>query len=222
MQENYVLSFRKLRFFSDLSDDTFHAMFANGKIAKYERGTFIIHRSDENIPVLFVLKGLLEILRTAENGREQVIGLGRAGDGINLIPALLEENGNRATIRAVTSSELLNIQPAVFNNLLSKYPDFSKSVVLFLAQRLAQMTDLAESLALTPVRARLARFLIQQADNSTTTSWTQEDIARQIGSVRDVVGRTLRTFELNGLITFHRNRISLLDKAGLIEETRVQ
>ncbi len=197
-------------------------MFLNGRIAKYERGTFIIHRSDEDIPVLFVLKGLLEILRTAENGREQVIGLAKAGEGINLIPALLEEKGNRATVRAVSTSEVLKIQPDDFNKLISKYPDFSKAVILFLARRLAQMTDLAERLALTPVRARLARFLIQQADNSITTSWTQEDIARQIGSVRDVVGRTLRTFEINGLITLHRNRIILVDKAGLIQETKVQ
>ena len=45
--------------------------------------------------------------------------------------------------------------------------------------------------------------------------WTQDDMARQIGTVRDVIGRTLRDFEGKGLIQRDRGNISLIDREGL-------
>lgn len=219
MAEEYS-HLRKSNFFKDLQDQTFQQLFAQGNIKRFQRGEFVLHFMDENIPVLFVLKGLLEILRSAENGREQVIDLARMGDGINLIPTLLQEQGNRSSVRAVSPADVLSISPPRFTNLLATHLDLSQAVNLLLARRLAHMTGLVESLALAPVRARLARFLMLQAEQKSPVTWTQDEIARQIGSVRDVVGRTLRTFELNGLISINRNRIVLRDREGLEAETK--
>ena len=220
MIDNYS-RIRSSLFFKDLKKDTFEALFSSGIIKSYTRGDFILHHQDENIPVIFVLRGLLEILRSAPNGREQVIDLARIGDGINLIPALLNERTNRASVRSVTPSEVLVITSMKFNQLIVNYADFAIAVNTLLARRLAHMTELVENLALAPVRSRLAKFLILQASEKTSAAWTQDQIARQIGSVRDVVGRTLRTFELNNLIRLDRNRIILLDKQGLESEAEI-
>jgi CRP/FNR family transcriptional regulator len=83
---------------------------------------------------------------------------------------------------------------------------------------LLSIVDLAERLALFPVRQRLAAFLINQADavgEDAAQHWTQDDIARRLGTVRDVVGRALRKFEQEGLIRFRRERIQLLDREKL-------
>jgi CRP/FNR family transcriptional regulator len=50
--------------------------------------------------------------------------------------------------------------------------------------------------------------------------WTQEEIAAQIGTVREVVARTLRAFADAGLLRMERHRIVLLDRAGLEAEAR--
>lgn len=87
------------------------------------------------------------------------------------------------------------------------------------AEKLDHLTDLVEDLALRTVRGRLARFLLEQADErGTTTRWTQDDIAARIGTVRDMVGRTLRSFVDAGLIRRDRQRIVLLDREGLEQE----
>jgi CRP-like cAMP-binding protein len=66
------------------------------------------------------------------------------------------------------------------------------------------------------VRARLARFIINLADSDTKSSgWTQDEIAAQIGTIRDVVGRLLREFEDQGLIRREQSEILLLDRKGL-------
>jgi len=80
------------------------------------------------------------------------------------------------------------------------------------------MVTLVERLSLFSVRQRLAEFLIRQAEENPLDArprWTQDDIARQLGTVRDVVGRTLRKLEDEGLIRFQRQHILLLDREKL-------
>jgi len=50
--------------------------------------------------------------------------------------------------------------------------------------------------------------------------WTQGEMADQIGTVREVVARTLRPFADAGLLRVERHRIILLDRAGLEAEAR--
>jgi CRP-like cAMP-binding protein len=99
------------------------------------------------------------------------------------------------------------------------------------ADRLVHLTNLVENLALYTVQERLVRFLLQQADEAaagiseeggsgkrlakTARRWTQQDIAIHLGTVRDVVGRALRSLEDDGLIRMDRGRITLLDRDEL-------
>ena len=80
------------------------------------------------------------------------------------------------------------------------------------------MTDLIETLSLYSVRQRVAKFLIDEADaieKENAVRWTQTDMAKRLGTVRDVLGRTLRKFADEGLVRFERERIILLDRQGL-------
>ncbi len=80
------------------------------------------------------------------------------------------------------------------------------------------MTQLAAELSLYTVKARLARFLMDLADTRQIfDNWTQDEIAAQIGTVRDVVGRLLREFENQELIKRDRHQILLLERKGLTE-----
>jgi CRP/FNR family transcriptional regulator len=67
------------------------------------------------------------------------------------------------------------------------------------------------------VRARLARFLLSMGQGRAAPArhWTQEEIAAHIGTVRDVVGRTLRLFSHKGLIRRERGRLVITDRDGL-------
>ena len=66
------------------------------------------------------------------------------------------------------------------------------------------------------MRGRLARFLLQQADERQITQrWTQDEIAAHLGTVRDMVGRSLRSLTDAGMIRLDRGRIVLLDRDAL-------
>lgn len=164
----------------------------------------------------FVIAGQARVLRMSEDGRLQVLGRFGRGAPLNILSLISESQRNRASIEALTSLKTLVLSSDDFTHLLENYLDFSNSLLQVFAQRMAKMTDLAARLSLYSVRARLAQFLIELAKlPEAAGGWTQDEIAAQIGTVRDVVGRTLRDFTAQGLIKRDRQRITLLDRPGL-------
>ncbi len=168
--------------------------------------------------VYFILRGDVEIYRLSPAGREHIIDRLEQGSCFNLVPIFLENASNQANVRALTVCDLLAVGKSDFRRLLKDYPDFMMAVTRFFAERLALMVDQIEILSLYSVRQRVAKFLIEQADainNGTSIRWTQTDMAKRLGTVRDVIGRTLRKFADEGLVRFEREKIILLDRPGL-------
>jgi CRP/FNR family transcriptional regulator len=180
-----------------------------------EGRTFVL----EGLPAefgYFLLSGQARVLRMSEDGRLQVLGRFGRGAPLNIISLLGDDRVNRASIEALTPLAVLVFRAEDFHHLLNHHLDFSNSLLQVFAQRMTGMTDLAASLSLYSVRARLAQFLIELAGlPETAGGWTQDEIAAQIGTVRDVVGRLLRDFESQGFIRRDRQHITLLDRNGL-------
>ena len=106
-----------------------------------------------------------------------------------------------------------------FIEIIQGCADLFLAVLKDFAGKLSHLTGLVEQLSLHTIRGRLARFLIEQADHGEPTGrWTQDEMAAHLGTVRDVIGRTLRSFEEAGLIKRQRNRIVLVDRHALEAE----
>ena len=180
--------------------------------------TFVI----EGMPAelcYFLLSGKVRVLRMSREGRQQVLARFGPGAPLNIISLLHPDAVNQASIEALTPVKVLVLDASDFTKLLSTYPDFSSTLLKIFAERMAKITDLAASLSLYTVRSRLALFLMELADHPASgSSWTQDEIAAQIGTVRDVVGRLLRDFEAEGLIARDRHQIKLLNREKLILE----
>jgi CRP/FNR family transcriptional regulator len=84
---------------------------------------------------------------------------------------------------------------------------------------------LVHDLAMRSVRGRLARLLLEEAEHTQSgiveRLLTQEQMAARLGTVREMVGRTLRSMANDGLIQFDRHRIVILDPQRLAEEAQV-
>ncbi len=164
----------------------------------------------------FILDGEVRVLRSSPEGRIQVLARMGEGHPVNLISLLRQPPINQSSVDTLTRVYVLALTKSDFSDLVEQCPDFAKTLLIQFAHRIAHMTNLAADLALYPVEVRLARFLIDLADQTQSpTGWTQDEIAAQIGTIRDVVGRSLRKFEADGLIERHHGQILLQDRAGL-------
>jgi CRP-like cAMP-binding protein len=213
-------SLRQITLFASLSEETLARV---GKYAierNYDAGEIILLEGDPGRAAYFIFHGQVQVFRVSINGREQVLANLGTGDSFNAVPILETESLNRASARALTSARLYLLRKEDFLRLLQTCPDLALALLQDFASRLSHLTGLVEQLSLHSIRGRLARFLIDQADQGASPGqWTQDEIAAQLGTVRDVVGRTLRAFEDDGLIRRQRNRILLLDRAGLESES---
>lgn len=209
---------KKIKLLADADEAVLKAFDERGWPVSYAEGEPVLWEGDECRAVYFITSGMVEMYRTAIDGRAHTLRVLRAGDSFNLAPVLMREGKNLANVRCMVRTDILVLGREDLQIILTRHPNFAVRILQELAERLAGMTGMASDLALLTVRQRTADFLMREAENiliHERRRWTQDDMARQIGTVRDVIGRTLRNFEDKGLILRDRGNISLINREGL-------
>ncbi len=194
---------------------------------EYQAGEIIIVEGAPGRSAYFVAQGRVRAYRLSPEGREQVLTLLGPGQTFNTVHPFQPGGVNHATVEALSPTVLYALTGDDLRRLVSQCPELALALLRDFADRLDHLTNLVEDLALRTVRGRLARFLLENAPPEfeekaqpaqVVRRWTQEEIAVQLGTVRDMIGRTLRTFADAGLIALDRQRIVLLDREGLEAE----
>jgi len=212
---------RRIPLFSRLSDEALARVAGAAVRRTYAPGEVIIFGGDPCRAAYFIAEGHVRVYRLSPAGREQVLAQLGPGRAFNTVPPLRLSGVNHATAEAVTSVTLYAIPRDDFRRLVNECPDLALVILRDFADRLDHLSNLVEDLSLRTVRGRLARFLLENAEvDGATSRWTQGEIAVYLGTVRDMVGRTLRAFADAGLVRMDRQRIVLLDREGLEAEAQ--
>ena len=95
------------------------------------------------------------------------------------------------------------------------YPQLARSVVRVLATRCRHLVDIVEDLALHTVTTRLSRLLLTQAELGDAPALTRAQMAARLGTVREMISRSLRELQQEGFIQLDGSRILIVDQVGL-------
>jgi CRP/FNR family cyclic AMP-dependent transcriptional regulator len=212
---------RHISLFAGLSDDALARVASRAIRRTYTSGEIVIFEGDPCQAAYFIAQGQVRVYRLSPAGREQVLARLGPGQSFNTVPPFQPHGVNHATVEALTEVTLYAIACEDFRRLVGECAELALAILQDFADRLDHLTDLVEDLSLRTVRGRLARFLLERADaGQVARRWTQEEIAAHLGTVRDMVGRTLRAFADAGLVRMERQRIVLLDRDGLEGEAQ--
>jgi CRP/FNR family transcriptional regulator len=207
-----------LPFFSRLDAATLRDISPRVRSSSVEPGQVIAWEGEPCNAVYFVVRGLVRARRMSLNGREHVLSYMGSGSCFNLVPAL-DGKPNPLTVDAVASTTLYSVACSDCRVILAQHSELAHALLEHLAGEVRQLSDMVESLALHSVRARLARFLLDMVSGKAPAhAWTQEEVAAHIGTVREMVGRTMRDFSQEGLVRRERGRIVILDADTLTRE----
>ncbi len=210
---------RRIALLADLSEGTLARLASAAVRRTYQPGEIILVEGEPCEAAYFLAEGSVRVYRLSPGGREQVLVRLGPGQAFNTVPPFRDQGANHATVEALSRVVVYAIPAAEFRRITGECPDLALAILRDFAERLHHLTNLVEDLSLRTVRGRLARFLLEQAEaGQVSHRWTQEEIAASLGTVRDVVGRTLRAFADAGLIRMERHRIILLDRKGLEAE----
>jgi len=216
--ETIAQALRRIPFFAGCSDGVLARTARVARARTYTPGETVILEGYPCQAAYFIGEGDLRVSRVSPGGREQVLAQLGPGRAFNTVPPFRTHGLNHATVQALTPAIVYSIPADDLRRLVTECPELALSILHDFADRLDHLTNLVEDLALRTVRGRLARFLLEHAEVGVAQRWTQEEIATRLGTVRDMVGRTLRAFADAGLLRVDRQRIVLLDRKGLEDE----
>jgi len=180
------------------------------------KGEQFLWEGDEVETVYFIIRGYAKIYHFSEEGREQILTVVKGGQFVNAVSVLRQEHGNHADGIAMTEMELGVLDATDFMAAIRDYSDFALLLLQDSADKLDHLIQLVEELSLFSTRQRLIRFILKNGkEDQTIRGWTQEEIAAQVGTVRDVVSRLFGFFTREGYIRVERQRIIVLDEQRL-------
>ena len=204
--------------FAQLGEAALREIAARVVESKYAPDQIISLAGEPCEGVRLIVQGEVSMQRLSTEGREYVLDYLGPGEIFDLVP-VLDGGTTLSTVQALSHTTLYVIPCPYFHEVLERYQPVSQAVLVLLAGQVRYLSDAVEDLALHTVRTRLARFLLANAaDERNPRRWTQEEIAAGIGTVRDVVGRTLRSFAREGLIRRVGGRLAVADREALEDE----
>jgi len=172
---------------------------------------FSPHQPCAGFPLL--LSGAVRVFKATPNGREILLYRVEPGDACILSGGcLLGQTDYSATGVAESPVLLLSLAPEVFQELLLGHEPFRRFVFGLYGARLAEVMELVEEVAFHKLDQRLAQLLIRRGPEIRET---HQKVADELGSVREIVSRLLRSFETRGWVSLERERISVRDPKSL-------
>jgi CRP/FNR family transcriptional regulator len=215
---------RRVLFLRDANEEVLRTLLARARIVKVQRGEVLFLRGEPCHGLHVVLDGAIRVYNSSSSGREQVIGVEHAGSVIGELP--LFDGGNQPySAEAMSPSRLLFIPREHFLTVIHAHPELMQAALRALAIRVRRLLHLVEELSLHEVPERVARYLLAQAKERGacfTLDYTHAELAAQLGTVREVVTRTLNRFRKAGWISMHDGKITVLDRDALQALARVQ
>ena len=184
----------------------------------YTPGGVVFLEGDTAAALYYVDTGWVKVVKMAPDGREQILyflGPGELFGGIGVFV-------NRpapATAIALEAAEIWVLPRAAIQQVLRAKPEMALAVIDFLANRIAELTEMVAALSLHTVTQRLAGVLLEQAEGDVIyrRRWaTQSEMAAHLGTVPEVLNRALRSLVEEQLIEFSRQQIRILDRPGLV------
>lgn len=205
--------------FADLPDGALHALARCMRQRSYRAGQYLTHEGQPAEALFVVREGRVRLARTSQDGREQVLAVVGSGEVFNMEP-LLDGGTTPATARAMSAVTCLLLPETALAPIIRQFPDLALVLMRQMAGRLREQTALIEDLGFRSVRARLARLLLNEAASG-TARLTQAELAARAGTVREIVGRTLRQMADEKLVALKRGEVLVLDAAGLQEAAEI-
>lgn len=205
---------RRLPYFAHLDEAALGAVATSTIERTYSAGQVVMLAGEPCTGLFVVRSGRVKITRSSPEGREHILHFAGAGESFNDVPAF-DGGPNPATVEALEDSRLLIIERQALLNMIEHYPQLARAVISVLAARCRQLVAMVEDLSLRTVTARLAGLLLEQAARPDAPALTRAQMAARLGTVREMVSRSLKELERNGLIRLDRARIVIVDRDGL-------
>lgn len=210
-----------IKMFNALDDCQLKYLIENSKLKEADKNQIIYSPYEicENFSV--IIKGTVSVIKYSSTGKEQILAYYKAPECFGGVHIFNKEK-YPAYFISQKKSVILEISKEIIFQLFT-----NKEFLLFflkdLSKKIVSLSDIIEVLAHTSIKSRVARYLFKemekQGSNTIKIEKSKTFIAKELGSVREVVSRVFKSLENQGIIRSEITmKIEILDVTALEKE----
>lgn len=201
----------------DLSSKELELLDSRCTTLSFKKGKQIFY--DGGIPTgAFILKkGRAKIFKTGSTGKDQIFYIYKSGDLFGYHALLCHEH-YEDSCEVLENSDVLFIKASDFEWLRNEIPNFGELLMQNLSHEFGVLVNIIATYAQKSIRERLALHLLlldRRYENNPITI-SREDLANLVGTARESLGRMLKEFKEDGLISVSHKDIKLENKPKLL------
>ncbi len=214
---------RSTQLFGALDETEIEFLASRAVLRGYARGEMLFAEGDPCAGLYIVASGRVRIFKTSHSGREHVLAMEGPGSSIAELP-VFDGGPYPASAAAVDASQLVFVSRDSFRAVCLEHPEVSLKVLQVVGSRLRRLVGIIEELSFTTVRHRLISWILRQAktEGHATAGGiafrlgaSHQELATQIGTVRELVSRNLARLQAQGFIEMDGREMTVLNPEAL-------
>jgi CRP-like cAMP-binding protein len=194
----------------------------------YKKGEYIFKEGTRPFGVYCVNRGKIKLVKTGDDGKEQIIRLVKPGDPLGYRSLLSGDRYNASAI-ALENSGVCFVPKELFLGILQKDSALSFEMMKLLSDDLKKAEMQITHLAQKPVRERVAEALLfiketygfEEDEQTIAASFSREDIANLVGTATETAIRLLSEFNKEQMIRLSGKKIIITDLPRLIKTANI-
>lgn len=205
-------------YFEGLDEASLDTVVEHMTLCQFDGEETIFFEGEPSAGLHIMESGSAKIYRLSPQGRQYIVNILTEGATFNEV-SVYGGGTNPVDVAALEKSTVWVIGVDVLRQLVSFHPAYAQKIINNLAGNLRGLVQRVSEMAFFQVTHRLARLLCSLPEEALngpkSTRLTQEQIAEQLGSVREVVARSLRELKRSGAIRMEKRCIYIEDREAL-------
>jgi CRP-like cAMP-binding protein len=218
-QAEKLKTLRNNPYFDELPDEVLQGIAWQTQLREYERGDMLFWEGDPCAGLHIIESGSVKLYRISPQGRQYIIAVLMDGATCNEVPAF-DGGTNPVNVEALETTRTWVVDAHTLRELVKSNPEFALKILSKFGQNLRNLVHKVSEMAFYQVTHRLARLITELPVDASRPHWTQEQLAARLGTVREVVSRSLKELEKSGAIRIEDRRIHIADDAALRQWTQ--
>ncbi|MEP1096322.1 MAG: Crp/Fnr family transcriptional regulator [Cyclobacteriaceae bacterium] len=210
--------FQSNRILSSLSMMDRELFIQTGDQLIFKKKKLIFYEGGIPTGVFLIQEGRAKIYKTGLDGKDQIFYIYKAGDLLGY-HALLCNEQYEDSCEALEECKVLFVSESKFHNLLEQIPSLKLLLIQNMSHEFGVLVNTITVLAQKPLRERLALYLMileeKYRSDQPGIVLPREDLANIVGTARESLGRLLKEFKEEALISIENKEIQILDAAKL-------
>jgi CRP-like cAMP-binding protein len=213
----------KTALLADLSQPELRLLAARAVRKLFSAGELLFSEGEPCGGLHIIANGKVRIFKTSVSGREQVLAVNAPGETVAELP-VFDGGPFPASAMATEDTEIVFISRRDFNTFCIEHPEVALKVLAVVGSRLRRLVGIIEELSFTTIRQRLISVLVKiaQTEGRKTDRGiefqlpaTHQELANQLGTVRELISRNLMRLQAEGLIDVDARQIVVKNMKGL-------